>query len=199
MGILVAGLCGMAQASLTIYNTRADWRQAATGQSVNPGEYVYDFNGLGTQYINTTPFDFGPFIATHSHGDGLAGEASIDMDGFVFVLNDYSWSVTVQFDAPVYSFGFDVTTRYGGNERLNTITTSAEDSTSLLAFPASDYFFGLVSTVAITSITMTSDANTQMLTDNWEAGSAIPEPASALMIGFGAAVITLIRRFYGRA
>lgn len=183
----LAALSASSFAATTVYTSSASFLA-----QVGPGAYTETFDGLPT----TPPDSFagGAFAYTVSAPSGLYGS------GEFLGTSQINEALTV-------SFTSGNVTAVGGNfYAVNisdafqpvAITLTLSDSTSVSFTPTSvaDSYRGFASTLTITSLTIAGPGvSLYSSLDNLTVGvSAVPEPASALLMALGAAGLLLAAR-----
>lgn len=107
-------------------------------------------------------------------------------------------TVTITFTDPTFGFGFDwFNTDFSDNYLLTLSTGNTYSSPSLFGFQSSG-FFGITSDTPITSFTLQTLSSGGFVStagiDNVRTVQAIPEPASAILIGIGGLFLLRHRR-----
>lgn len=188
--------------AVTIYTDRTAWRNAAGGSQL----FYVDFNSYTTDVAATGPLNVGPFTLTPSgswdmplietaqggYGNTLVGGTSgVTMRA----VSGAGIQLSVSFDNPVGSFGFDLADSFGGG-RMARITTSTGDFYDFVAHTGTVGFLGLVSSSAFNSVTFSSTSNVRPQIDNFEANSfsGVPEPSAGTLLALGAGVLAMMRR-----
>jgi len=202
--VVLAGLLfsNSLHSAMTIYTDRSAWRNAAGGSQL----FYVDFNSYTSDVAATAPLDVGPFTLTPSgswdmplietaqggYGNTLVGGTSgVTMRA----VSGAGIELSVSFDNPVGSFGFDLADSFGGG-RMARITTSTGDFYDFVAHTGAVGFLGLVSTSAFNSVTFSSISNVRPQIDNFEANSfsGIPEPSALSLLVVGLGVVLRRRR-----
>ncbi|SIO58621.1 PEP-CTERM protein-sorting domain-containing protein [Singulisphaera sp. GP187] len=198
LGFMV-GVAEQARAGLVVYNNRADFDAAVSGQT------MIDFEtSLGTDefhyYGATTGSDFGGVTFTDPHGSGslfLLKSSYYDTSGTTQYLNlndNGSTTVTATFTNPnTYAFGADLgslfnwgmTAQPGDIQVIlstgETIPTTIESD---LAFSSKSLtFFGVVSDTAFSSVKFV-DPSMGLMIDNFafESIQPVPEPSTLVLV-----------------
>ena len=188
--------CG-AMASMTYDN------QAAFLGAIESGYYLEDFGTPATSYIAPAVFTDGTYAWSAAAGDDLYIWGSDYAGGTPCVgsmgTNGAGYEITFTFSgAPVTAFGGNLylTDQYF-DPVAGEVTIALNDGTSVtLDSPYATSFTGFTSDVPITSVTMTPDPSSTInlygTVDSIIVGTAIPEPASLVLLGLG--VLAMLRR-----
>lgn len=183
----LTALSAASSAATTVYTSSAPFLA-----SVAPGYYTETFDGLPA--VAPTSFAAGAFSYTVSASGGLYGS------GVFLGTNLPNQALTITFT------GGNVTAVGGNFYATNisdvfqptTLTLTLSDSTTVTFAPTSvsDSYRGFTSTVTITSMTMSAPGvSLYGGMDNLTVGvTAVPEPASVLLMALGAAALLVARQ-----
>ena len=183
----IAALSASSFAATTVYTSSASFLP-----NVGPGAYFENFNGLPSSPPES--FAGGAFAYTISAAEGLYAS------GEFIGTNQPDEALTITFTSGNVSAvgGNFYATNISDAFQSVSLTLTLSDGTSVSFTPSSatDSFRGFASTALITSLTISAPgASLYAGLDNLTVGvSAVPEPASALMLALGAAALLVARR-----
>ena len=183
----LAALSASSFAATTVYGSAASFLP-----HVAPGAYTETFNGLPS----TPPDSFagGAFAYTVSAPDGLYGSGEFLGTN----LPDEALTVTFTSGNVTAVGGNFYATNISDTFQAVAITLTLSDSTTVTFTPtsAADSYRGFASTLTITSLTIASPGvSLYGGLDNLTVGvSAVPEPASALLMALGVAGLLVAGR-----
>ncbi len=181
LGVIFAAttiFSGLASATIVTYTDRTAFETALASFTVDSlngiPQYFHSGETSRPGYTISTPQMYGCV----DHG-GCGDNSSIGFDSSY--LWNYVGQDTFTFSLAVNGFGFDYANptccNYGTQPILNGFTA-----------PTSSGFFGVISSVALTSFTL-DQTNAFMLLDNLTYGSgtssSVPEPSTFILLGLG--------------
>jgi hypothetical protein len=188
---ILAGVCGDARGATIVYLDRTTWQSAAGG----PG--IVDALDSGTQVAGVIDREGYTISGTAQNAFPNAnGTTTIDGTGYVRVLlsgTEGSYT-TFTFDAPIYSFGFDLNPHSSSLGATVSVTIDSVAGATSYDLPVTDTngFRGFVSDVPFTTFDLHSTSTAWHGIDNVEI--TVPEPTSAALLGLGMFVVATMRK-----
>jgi len=198
-GLLAAAfLClsaTQASAVPVFFNNSAAFHAAA-----GPG---LSFEGFEADFATAASVSFAGFTVAESNGvnilgqlrdfPGLVNGITEGTGGLVYDDNGNSIGTFFGFTSPVTAFGLFITTNPG-----STVTIGGSVSDVVVLATDVPQFWGVIDQAGLTSITFDASGGPNVAFDAVSYGTAVPEPASIVLLGLGLGALGLRQRRQNR-